>query len=491
MKKDQTFIRSLKGWISGNAGLQEERELQQLAQDDPFLADALDGYQSTAGVDHEQHLQKLRKRLAGKEEKRRGFPILLRVAAGGAILIAALFALQLVNSGASDQIGEAVPATESVEDNAAPSVEQDEVVAEQEATSPAEEEEQAEVTPSKPAPAVAAKDMAKTQREGQPRKKTASPTQVAVAKEKKPTVAEEESRDERIASAELDEKIIVFEDSSIPSEAIEEEEMELKEEAVTGRSAGATAIKKEQAPRLDEQVMPNEPSIMDSFSPTANPKPSLGQYTPRKISGLVTNPSGEPIMGVQVGVPNSSIATLTGLDGKYTLSLDRNSSELQFSSLGFQQTKVPLPNIDTYDIRLAPALDINFLSTSETTVARNRSRKARKQNSTDIKSQVTAKAMALEDLNAVGVFPVGGTARLNRTIRNMANGVEVHYSQLGQAVSLTFNVAPGNKIENIRIVESKGLVLDQEAIRLIRLSKWELERAYQTKGATVYCKVKF
>ena len=72
MKKDQTFIRSLKGWISGNAGLQEERELHQLAQDDPFLADALDGYQSTAGEDHEQHLQNLRKRLVRKEEKRRG-----------------------------------------------------------------------------------------------------------------------------------------------------------------------------------------------------------------------------------------------------------------------------------------------------------------------------------------------------------------------------------------------------------------------------------
>lgn len=482
MKKDQTFIRSLKGWISGNAGLQTERELHQLAQDDPFLADALEGYQSTAGEDHEQHLQTLRKRLASKEEKRRGLPILLRVAAGGAILIAALFALQLVNSGASDQIGEAIPATESIEENAPSSAEQDEAEAQQEPASLAEEEaDMEESIPAKPAPAVAAKDNA------QPQKKTASPAQVAAAKEKKPTTAVGESSDERIAAADLEEKSAAFEDLGITEE---EELMEREKEAVTARSAGATARKREQAPRLDEVVQEEAP-VFDSFSPPASPKTSIGQTAVRKISGMVTNPNGEPIMGVQVGVPNSSIATLTGLDGKYKLSLDRNSTELQFSSVGFQQTKVPLPNLDTYDIRLAPSPDLNFLTTSETTASGNKKRKARKESSADLRPQVTVKALAIKDLNAAGVLPAGGNAKLNRTIRNKAKKIEVHYSQLGQAVSLTFNVMPGNRIENIRIVESKGLVLDQEAIRLINLTSWELEPASKATGATVYCKVQF
>ena len=109
MKKDQTFIQSLKGWLSGNAGLKEERALHQLAQDDPFLADSWEGYQSTGAEDHEHKLQQIRQRLAHKAEKRKGFPIWLRVAAGGAILIAALFTLRWVNDTSADQIGQSTP----------------------------------------------------------------------------------------------------------------------------------------------------------------------------------------------------------------------------------------------------------------------------------------------------------------------------------------------------------------------------------------------
>lgn len=487
MKKDQTFIRSLKGWISGNAGLQEERELQQLAQDDPFLTDALDGYQSTAGEDHDLHLQSLRKRLAIKDEKRRGLPILLRVAAGGAILIAALFALQLVNSGASDQIGEAVPATESVEENATATAEQDEVVAEEKASPLAEEEsELEEATLSKPAPAVPAKENAQPKPPAKPRKKASSPTQVAAAKEKKPTVAAGEGRDERIAAADIEEKSVAFEDLGITEE---EELMEREEAAATARSAGVSARKREQAPRLDEQVVQEEAPVFDSFSPPASTKPGAGQNTVREISGIVTSPDGEPLVGASVVVPNTNIGTLTDLDGKYNLSLDRNSSELQFSSVGFQQTKVPLPKIDTYDIRLAP--DLAQLSASEVTVSGYKVRKSKKRSKADLQPQSTAKALAIKELNATGVSPAGGINRLNRTIRNKAKRIKAHPSQVGQAVSLTFNIVAGNKIENLRIVESKGLALDQEAIRLINLTVWELEPTYRATGATVYCKVQF
>lgn len=489
MKKDQTFIRSLKGWISGNAGLQEERELQQLAQEDPFLADALDGYQSTAGEDHEDKLQKLRKRLAAKEEKKRGLPIFLRIAAGGAILIAALFALRLVNVGAADQIGQAEPATERVEENAPTSVEQDEVVAQQEAaTLTEEEEEQAEAIPSNPAPAVAAKEIAKPQPQVQPRKKTSRPAQGAMAKEKKPTAAAENPQ-EPIAAADLEEKSITYENASMTPEPVAEESMELEEEVAPARSAGAVARKQEQTSRLDEQLTLDEAPIVDSFSPPASPKPSSGQNTAREISGMVTDPEGEPLEGVSVMVPNTNIGTLTGLDGKYNLSLDRNSSELQFSYVGFQQTKVPLPKIDTYDIRLAP--DLAQLSASEITVSGYKNRKSKKRSTADIQPQSTAKALAIKELKATGVSPAGGMNRLNRTIRSKGKRIKAHPSQLGQAVSLTFNIVPGNRIENLRIVESKGLTLDQEAIRLINLTVWELEPTYRTSGATVYCKVQF
>ncbi len=53
MKKDRDIIQMLKEWLSGDAGYQKERELSDMAQDDPFLADALSGYQSFPEGDHE------------------------------------------------------------------------------------------------------------------------------------------------------------------------------------------------------------------------------------------------------------------------------------------------------------------------------------------------------------------------------------------------------------------------------------------------------
>lgn len=484
MKKDQTFIRSLKGWISGNAGLQEERELQQLAQDDPFLTDALDGYQSTAGEDHDLHLQSLRKRLAIKDEKRRGLPILLRVAAGGAILIAALFALQLVNSGASDQIGEAVPATESVEENAAPPTERDEAVAKQEAISPAEEEEQAEVPPSKPAPAVAANENAQPKPQAKPRKKASSPTQVAAAKEKKPTVAAGESRDERIAAADIEEKSVAFEDLGITEE---EELMEREEAAATARSAGVSARKREQAPSPDEQVVQEEAPLIDSFSPPASPKPSVEQNALRKISGMVTDINGKPIVGAKVSIPGTEIGTLTNFDGQFTIPVNSLNPELVFSSTGFESKRLDLTTVDIYKIRLdADVNAIRAIAASE-----SQDGKSRKRAKNSFEKTIVVKASGVKDLSGKGVSPEGGLKQLNRIIRKNATKLEVNYTQARQSVSLTFNVGPGNIVTQVKIVESQGLLMDQEAIRLIQLTKWELEPTYRATGATVYCKVQF
>ncbi len=480
MKKDQTFIRSLKRWISGNAGLQQERELQQLAQDDPFMADALEGFQSTAGEDHEQHLQRLRKRLAMKEEKRRGLPIWMKVAAGGAILIAALFALQVVNAPQADQIGQTAPAVESTESDP-PSVEQDEVTASEVAAVIIEEE----ATPSTPTPGVEAKDAVQAEAPSKSRKKAPSLPRKVIAKGEKEEMTQEEADQDRLASSELAAETIAQEAEELPT-SIEEEPI-IEEKPVASRTGKALARKREQTISSDDQEDEVKEVRADQFSPRNSPKTDLGIDKIRKISGLVTNPNGKPLIGAAVAVPNTNIGTVTDYDGRYNLSLDGNAQELQFSYVGFQQTKVPLPQIDTYDIRLSP----EFAPLAEVTLSNSNKRKSQKPSQANFSRQAIAKALSVKDLNAIGVSPTGGLNKLNRTLRNRARKLDVHYSQIGQAVSLTFTVGPGNKIENLRIVESKGLILDQEAIRLIQLTSWELEPAYRLTGASVYCKVQF
>lgn len=482
MKKDQTFIRALKGWITGNAGLQEERELRQLAQDDPFMADALDGYQSTTEEDHDQRLQTLRKRLAVKEEKKRGLPIFLRIAAGGAILIAALFALRLVNASESDQIGQTAPATESIEESA-PSI-----AAEQDASTAAELQDEPDQTattsiaPNKQAQ-IAEQATAKERK----LKTVPSSPKANFSKRKKREVMEDQELSEPIIAADITEEEESLEEEA--SIAVEEKKPRAKETAPSSARSQSPAVTKQSArPEVMAETKESKTEdVANSFIPTFPASPNAGLAQARKISGIVTDSAGEPLVGAQVAVPNSSIGTLTDFDGKYNLSLDRNAQELQFSSVGFQSTKVPIPDVDTYDIRLSSSATL----LNEVVVTDYGDQRAKKRRKDSQEKSITVKASNVQGLNAPGASPKGGLKLLNRTIRRNANKLDIHYTQVGQSVSLTFTVGPGNVVKQVKIVESKGLIFDREAIRLILLTKWELEDTYQDTGATVYCKIQF
>lgn len=72
---------------------------------------------------------------------------------------------------------------------------------------------------------------------------------------------------------------------------------------------------------------------------------------PITISGTVTDENGQPIPGVTISVPGSSIGTATDIDGKYSLSLPE-ASTLVFSFIGFQTQTVEVGNQRIVDIVL-------------------------------------------------------------------------------------------------------------------------------------------
>ena len=51
------------------------------------------------------------------------------------------------------------------------------------------------------------------------------------------------------------------------------------------------------------------------------------------ITGTVSDPSGEPLVGVSVTVPGTKTGTTTDLDGMYSITADK-SGKLQFSYIG-------------------------------------------------------------------------------------------------------------------------------------------------------------
>ena len=53
------------------------------------------------------------------------------------------------------------------------------------------------------------------------------------------------------------------------------------------------------------------------------------------VTGKVTDPSGEPLIGVSVMVSGTSIGTITDFDGLYMIEV-ANDAQLQFSYMGYQ-----------------------------------------------------------------------------------------------------------------------------------------------------------
>lgn len=76
---------------------------------------------------------------------------------------------------------------------------------------------------------------------------------------------------------------------------------------------------------------------------------AFGQST--QIEGSVKNTLGEPLIGVTVGIENSSTVTKTNKDGFYTIRAQKNAN-LSFSSVGYQSITVAISNRKTIDIIL-------------------------------------------------------------------------------------------------------------------------------------------
>ncbi|WP_034887658.1 SusC/RagA family TonB-linked outer membrane protein [Gillisia sp. Hel_I_29] len=71
----------------------------------------------------------------------------------------------------------------------------------------------------------------------------------------------------------------------------------------------------------------------------------------QKISGVVTDPNGIPILGVTVTIKNTLQGTVTNLDGEYKISAPGNAI-LVFSFVGFKKVEIPLEENTVINIQL-------------------------------------------------------------------------------------------------------------------------------------------
>ena len=69
------------------------------------------------------------------------------------------------------------------------------------------------------------------------------------------------------------------------------------------------------------------------------------------LRGRVTDENGEPVIGVNISIPGTSIGTVTDYDGNYSLSLPRGST-LRFSYIGFLDKEYTITNQTQLNVQL-------------------------------------------------------------------------------------------------------------------------------------------
>ena len=142
-----------------------------------------------------------------------------------------------------------------------------------------------------------------------------------------------------------------------------------------------------------------------------------------KVSGTVTEENGTSIPGVAVVVPQTTIGTVTDINGNYSLQVEEGTQQLTFSFVGYQTLTVPIEGRTKIDVVLKPEME----KIDEVVVVGYSAQK---------KSTLTG---AVAPVN-VGDMDKRRVAELSQALQGQVSGVQVTQS----------TGAPGDEI-NIRI----------------------------------------
>lgn len=96
-----------------------------------------------------------------------------------------------------------------------------------------------------------------------------------------------------------------------------------------------------------------EYKIVSSKSIVISPQKKAGINAPTKrITGLVTDELGEPIIGAAVKITGMSVGSITDIDGKFSLDVTPGST-IEITYIGYRSEKLTIASAMTYNITLA------------------------------------------------------------------------------------------------------------------------------------------
>lgn len=409
--------RLLKRWLTGDATRKDERKLESFAQDDPFLADAMEGYNSLPENEHAESVTKLKSRLRERTDKQRGGVVfyMLRIAAVGVVVLAAWLVFQQVGG----QAEKSAPASISeARESASQSFDAPELKPQDGVVSDAAEtgDEQSDISQAEkeevPNPM---KDIVK-ERKAKKKTETGAPrlAEEEVA-EKAENLRKESESKKRVAEADADEASKIVE----PSLAVEP-----------------------------------APAETEAFDDTAfldfEESPRAGNSAPmvHKIVGQVTNDFGDPLTGASVVEEESQKGTVTDKNGYFAIETEANQPNLRISYLGYEEKNLAYRDEDFLNVKL----DESGAALEEVSV-------------TALSKKPKASPHPPQ--------PKGGFAKLEKYIRKNLRRPDYDSEVTGE-VKLRFRIQSDGTPTDFEVLNSLGEFFDEEAKRLLREGpKWE------------------
>lgn len=306
-------------WLRGETTAREERQLFAGAQEDPFLAEALEGFALSEGDDL-QRLERLKRRLR-ERSKRRHRPILVwwpRAAAAAAVLLLAVAGFWWVSRQG--------PTLEIAQDQAP--------VPEAGSRESMVAEPLGEEAPEAPAgPEPSAKKRAADPPAGDPEK---GPRRSRPASDAIPPVPAP------------DEPSVPAGKNQVATGAARAR----KEAAEPGLPAPAESLDAMEREEAKPQVLADSPQ-----------SPLREDETKIRLAGLVISETGDPLPGAYVTYPQAEKGTVTDEAGRFQLLVpDSLPRELEIAYTGYLRKTVPLRDTDFVTIQLEESLVLSETS---------------------------------------------------------------------------------------------------------------------------------
>ncbi|MCG8327888.1 MAG: TonB family protein [Chitinophagales bacterium] len=431
MNVKQTY-RNLRQWLIGEANYHDEQQLLRQATDDPFLAEALEGYETMPEGEHAQRVARIKEAVnARTSQKRRGIVYWPRIAAAVLFLCVAGVAFWWVNKDGGDVLAdqmktetEEVTNTESIPEKKETAVIEKDNSSTEDSFSEEVEESEAEVARILPDEEAINQS---TQKEsiGEPKPIQDDVPAVTQDNEVRVTPYNDGVPIDRGRAETLDE----FSDTEGAEPAAKKDNPFIAEEPSS-------------APPVSPQ-----PGMLDTQLDDLSEAEAIATYA---YGQVVDQSTGEPLIAASVRIPGGEEGTLTNIDGFFALPVREEKTEIEISYTGYESMRQFVRAGDT----LAFELSVGDMLLDEVVVTglETRSKRSKSNASIDVIPE-----------------PKMGMKRFQRYIdRNLKYPEAARDADISGEVILSFGVDENKRPEAIQVEQSLGYGCDQEAIRLLK-----------------------